>query len=138
MWTIAYGLSMCTRSPNVGGQLRIRSRAFGRTAILNFISVYINLVCWTQAICCMSRRGAMTLVQSRHMLTVDTCQKGTMSKVTLVHSGQLSTVGTCQQWTIGNERCKSNPPDGDINTGFRSTEFPIHQHAGLEVPRLNC
>ena len=37
---------------------------------------------------------------------------------------------------IGNARW-TNPLDGDENTGFRSTEFPIHQHAGLEVPRLN-
>ena len=30
-----------------------------------------------------------------------------------------------------------NPLDGDENTGFRSTEFPINQHAGRRVPRLN-
>ena len=38
---------------------------------------------------------------------------------------------------IGNARWTETPLDGDDNTGFRSTEFPIHQHAGLEVPRLN-
>ena len=39
--------------------------------------------------------------------------------------------------SIGNARWTENPLDGVENTGFRSTEFPIHQHAGLEVPRLN-
>ena len=40
----------------------------------------------------------------------------------------LSLTETSNIW-IGNARW-TNPLDGVENTGFRSTEFPIHQHAG--------
>ena len=46
---------MCGSMCSAGGHLWIISHAFGCTAILNVISV--RLVGWTQAICCMSRKG---------------------------------------------------------------------------------
>ena len=39
---------------------------------------------------------------------------------------------------IGNERCKSYPPDGDINTGFRSTDLPGLNMADEQFSNLTC
>ena len=73
---------------------------------------------------CMTARSAI-LVQ---------CANGTLHTAELGFFPLQSRAHRLHE-VIGTQQ--ETPLDGVENTGFRSTEFPIHQHAALEVPRLN-